>query len=194
VLDRVYHEQVNEIALEWPANMQRLEERVAAQGMDLRAELNGKITERQATILFLRMLDEAIESPTRERLRLMCAGMAGVFVPELDVEIKSRVVRSVAILEPSDVAILRRFVGGEVFYSGVLDPPSSLNWQTLALAGCIIVQRRVGKSSLSSADREGRERLTDVDDDREVTQLGRAVIAFLATSSDSVTLFEPTDR
>ncbi|TQF14203.1 hypothetical protein FJV41_19735 [Myxococcus llanfairpwllgwyngyllgogerychwyrndrobwllllantysiliogogogochensis] len=71
------------------------------------------ITEEQFAALFARLFPEALYSATQERRRLMTSAIAGLIVPNLALEEKSRVVRALAALEPSDVVHLRVFVLGD---------------------------------------------------------------------------------
>jgi hypothetical protein len=52
-------------------------------------ELRGKITEREAGALFSQLLGAAAESSTHERMRMLCAALAGVWRPDLDAEARS---------------------------------------------------------------------------------------------------------
>lgn len=56
--------------------------------------------------LFIR---EAAQATTDERMRMLAEAAAGVFTPDLTSEMRSRIARAVAQLEPSDVLALRRF-------------------------------------------------------------------------------------
>ena len=179
MLDRVYQQQVEEIALEWPVHLERLAEAFATSNRDLGAILEGKLDERAATVLFLRLLDEAIESATHERLSLMCAGLAGTFNPDLDVETKSRVARAVALLEPSDIDVLRVFAGSAYARNAL---PKPISEETLLRAGCIVAETKlVERPDPSAIDEENPRNIPKLHERRAITELGRAVLVFLST-------------
>jgi hypothetical protein len=180
-INRMYEEQVKEIALEWPRHVERLQQDFAEQGRDLQVEIAEKVDERAATILFARMLEEAIESPTRERLSLMCGAMTGVINPDLDVETKSRVARAVAMLEPSDVILLRRMVDAKTDHAiGGLAAEQRLEAEALQLAGCI----RLGDDGvgfLSSVHQKEENARLSLPTLGQVTLLGSAVLRQIGT-------------
>jgi hypothetical protein len=75
---------------------------------EFREQLREKVTEREIGALFPKLLREATEASTRERMRMLCAALAGMWRPDLEAEMRSRVARAVMELEPSDVLALRR--------------------------------------------------------------------------------------
>jgi hypothetical protein len=175
--------------------VQRLQERFEKERRDLRAEIESKIDERAATVLFVRLLEEAIESPTSDRLRLMCAGMAGVIAPDLDVEMKSRVTRAVAMLEPSDVLALRRLTADDDMIlhkarhpdavAALYDPKvSPVTWQALSRAGCVDPTTKIDERAFARAiEGEGTLR-RGLHHSYALADVGRAVVKFLATAQD----------
>jgi hypothetical protein len=93
-----------DIIVETAAALDRL---VAAHGT-LVEEVARKLDERAVTVLCVQLHEQAMKSATHERLRLMAAAIAGVFTPDFSLEMKSRAVRALAQLEPSDLILLRR--------------------------------------------------------------------------------------
>lgn len=74
------------------------------------AKLRERVTEREVATLFPSLLRAAAESSTRERMRMLCAALAGIWRPDLEAELRSRVGRAVLELEPSDVRRLRELI------------------------------------------------------------------------------------
>lgn len=55
------------------------------------AKLRERVTEREVAALFPSLLRAAAESSTRERMRMLCAVLAGLWRPDLEAELRSRV-------------------------------------------------------------------------------------------------------
>lgn len=62
----------------------------------------------EADALAAALLRAAAQATTKHKMRFLAAAAAGVFTPDLDSEMRSRVSRAVVELEPSDVVALRR--------------------------------------------------------------------------------------
>jgi len=116
----------------------------------------------EADALATAMLRAAAQATTEERMKMLAAAAGGVFTPDLDSEMRSRVSRAVAQLEPSDVVELRRLDEAErspgIHFSPMMTPER----EPLVVTGCL-------------ADRTGR-----VGGSLQVTALGRAVLTSLA--------------
>jgi hypothetical protein len=146
-----------ELGLAFERHVKEQEKRDAG----FREKLREKVTAREAGALFSSLLREAAESSTRERMRMMCAVLAGVWRPDLDAELRSRVARAVLDLEPSDVLYLRALAADEGRPGVVLRLGPQGEW--LVRAGCVLDESgRVG----------GAVRITDV---------GHALLAAVAT-------------
>ncbi len=131
-------------------------------------KLAAALDEREARALFFRLTTDGAEATTVERMRMLAHALAGLYTPDLNIEMRSRVSRAVLALEPSDVAALReamvaddsrtRKVDGTIFVLSSLTP--SRAYEGLKAAGCI------------QDDNETRGGLY-------VTELGRAVVKAL---------------
>ena len=107
-----------------------------ARDADFRTKLREKITEREVCALFPVLLRAAAESPIRERMRMLCAVLAGILRPDLDAEMRSRVARAVLQFEPSDVLYLRDLEELHAFRRALLKPPSGASEPILVSTGC----------------------------------------------------------
>lgn len=122
-----------EATFEFTLALERLEQKHAR----VAEELRGKITEREAGALFTQLLGAAADSSTRERMRMLCAALAGVLLPNFDAETRSRVSRAVMQLEASDVLELRKLymVERAPGFAPSLQMTPAL--EPLVLAGCV---------------------------------------------------------
>src|SRR5689334_5182 len=102
-LDALAAQLLDEVLVDTAQAVQRLEERV---GVDF-ATLRQRVDELDAALLVFRLLDQATRSAGTERRRLMAQAAAGVYDPELSIEMKSRAERALEQIEPSDVLALR---------------------------------------------------------------------------------------
>ncbi len=126
-----------EILVETAAALDRL---VAKHGA-LVGEVARKLDERAVTVLCVQLHEQAMKSAMRERLRLMAAAIAGVFTPEVDLEMKSRATRALALLEPSDVLILRGIAATGKFHAhGRRAEWARDRLAPLVAAGCIAIE------------------------------------------------------
>jgi hypothetical protein len=146
--------------------IQRLEVRV---GKDF-AALQAQIDQTDSAILSLRLLDQATRSAGAERRRMMTNAVAGVFEPDLEIEMKSRAERALEQLEPSDVIALRAVIAVPFEKRKLL----RVNADALVSAGCVSLAERIG----STHARRGTQ--TEVNAD-EATPLGRAVVQLVTT-------------
>ncbi len=80
---------------------------------EFRSKLREKVTEREVCALFPALLRAASDSSTRERMRMLCAALAGLWRPDLEAEMRSRIGRAILELEPSDVLYLRTLAQDE---------------------------------------------------------------------------------
>lgn len=64
----------------------------------------------EADALVTALLRSAAQATTEARMKMLSAAAAGVFVPDLNSEMRSRVARAVAQLEPSDISELAGLV------------------------------------------------------------------------------------
>lgn len=140
------------------------------------------LTEEQFAALFARLFPEAVLAPTRERRRLMAAAIAGIITPDIALEEKSRVVRALAGLEPSDVLHLRIFVkdmrvpDAEIQLWRQLGNGQPHSQVALENAGCLVWREGQNKSGYFA------------------TSLGKAVVKYLEdwSPTDSVSQGPPT--
>lgn len=147
----------DEILHETAAQVAKLEVRVGK----LADQLEGK----NITALFLRLWREARESTTHERRSMLAAAIAGYLSPEIDVETKERVSLAITVLQPSDVRTLRLL--DDVNTAGD-DVGTEVNFAALRAAQCIATTPTS----------------YDVIDEHPVTELGRALLAYLRDWSD----------
>ena len=165
-----YREIVQESALEVRGFLKRVADTRWNGDMNRLAEhLSDTVTAREVAALVGRLFPEVVHSTTQERRRMLAAALASSFLPDFDGELKSRLARAVAILEPSDVLHLYYL---ENFRKVVPDHVTT-RWQkngrgvdysneALQAAGCLAV----------SGMAPGRPPL-------EVTKLGRELCNFL---------------
>lgn len=106
--------------------------------------LAAALDERESRALFFRLGTEAAQATTTERMRMLAHALAGVYTPDLDAEMRSRVCRAVIALEPSDVIALRRArsiepTKGTNIVSGELrmSIPPERDYEALIVAGCL---------------------------------------------------------
>lgn len=69
-----------------------------------------KVNPEEVRILIEQYHDHAQRSPREGRRKMLAAAAAGSVRPDIDAEMKSRAERALAVLEPSDIAVLRDFV------------------------------------------------------------------------------------
>lgn len=153
------------------------EAREAVRQLTRRAALD----EREARALFDRIAREAGYASTAERSRVLAHAVAGLFAPDIDSEMRSRVARAIVQLEPSDVVLLRNIEKRTT-------PIARRSPQADALeaAGCVVVeteQEGLGEALARAARR--RRPLRTLDARTKVsfrlTALGVAVLASLRT-------------
>jgi hypothetical protein len=108
-----------------------------ARDAEFSARLREKVTEREVGALFPSLLRAAAESSTRERMRMLCAALAGIWRPDLDAEMRSRVGRAVLQLEASDVLYLRRLLASETQPGLRPSLPLSREGEWVLRAGCV---------------------------------------------------------
>jgi hypothetical protein len=82
----------------------RLEEVAAACG-----KLDERVSEAEAQRALLATQLEAVRSAGEDRVKMLGRALAGYFAPDVDLDLKRRLLRTVHQLEPSDVALLGRF-------------------------------------------------------------------------------------
>jgi hypothetical protein len=77
-------------------------------------------------------------------MRLLAQALAGLYTPDLDAEMRSRLSRAVVELEPSDILALRdalrmpeRFGSAAAGYPRVASIPPDRRYEALVAAGCI---------------------------------------------------------
>ncbi len=166
-IKRAWDEITDEVTLETYNAFRAFAEEQVRTNAELAAGLADKIGNREATLLYLQLHGEALKSVLRERMRLMCAAKVGIFKPDLDIEMKSRVSRALASLEPRDVLLLRELEtshGREAFQAR-WDEPGTYSNAALVQAGCLgIPPGKVWGSTMN-----------------QITELGRAVIRFVDT-------------
>jgi len=150
------------------------------------ADVEARTFNAEELVAIVRQLqEEARRAVTEERARMLAAASAGAFRPDLDVETKSRVMRALLELEPSDVASLR-----EIATSPEVTPAEGLFldghrvWRYPhrylydardvidRLRGCVTVEQK----AYTAATHHKPPRLQV-----RVTTLGRALLAFLET-------------
>ncbi len=112
-----------------------------------------KVNPEEVWILIGQYYDHAQRSSREERRKMLAAAAAGSTRPDIDAEMKSRAERAMAILEPSDVAVLRDFLSKvssdeEVArhfgsWSGIRaywDEQPMMNRASLEQVGCIFIK------------------------------------------------------
>src|SRR6266568_1376044 len=124
-----------EAAFEFSLAFDRHVREQEARDADFREKLRDKVTEREVSALFPALLRAAAESSTRERMRMLCAALAGIWSPDLAAELRSRVSRAVLELQPSDVLYLRMLAQDEGRPGVVLRLGPQGEW--LVRSGCV---------------------------------------------------------
>ena len=169
-LDELRREMWEEITAETSAALGRLE----AKHGELVREVAGKMDERAVLVLFAQLHAEAMKSAARDRLRLMCAAIAGIFTPQIDLEMKSRIARAITQLQPSDVICLRRIAGfladQHVDVARVLS--SAVGIDALKNCGCV---------SVDAAGEDFSRDPVQTAQPLELTGVGRALLSFVET-------------
>ncbi|MGO8968999.1 MAG: hypothetical protein ACLQDQ_05445 [Myxococcaceae bacterium] len=101
------------------------------------------LTDEQVVALVFPLFEQAVLSATSERRRMLAAAMAGMFQPDVGVETKSRLLRAVSSLEPSDARVLRHLdaaplyeADGTTVHHERLSLPG-VSIEALAAAGCV---------------------------------------------------------
>ncbi len=130
-----------EAAFEFTLAFDRHVREQEARDAEFREKLREKVTEREVCSLFPALLRAAAESSTRERMRMLCAALAGIWRPDLEAELRSRVGRAVLELEPSDVVSLRTLAVRERGPGALRLGPED-EW--LVRAGCVAEDAKVG--------------------------------------------------
>lgn len=113
--------------------------------------------------LVTRLLRDAAQATTDDRMHMLAAAAAGVLTPDLDSEMRSRVTRALEQLEPSDVIALREVSRARALDEGVQQisgPPETT--RALLQSGCVFRAEGVGYRS-----------------NYEVTPLGNSVLRAL---------------
>jgi hypothetical protein len=141
-LEEVRRRMGGEAAFELGLAFERHLKQQEARDAEFRDKLRQKVTEREVAALFPALLRQATESSTRERMRMLCAVLAGVWRPDLEAELRSRVARAVVELEPSDVLYLRALAADEGRPGVLLRLGPEGEW--LVRAGCVIDDNRIG--------------------------------------------------
>ncbi len=128
------------IRLQLEEHLQELHQRDG----DVIEALNRSLEEGEANALATSFLRAAAQATTDEKMKMLVAAAAGVFTPDLDSEMRSRVSRAVVELEPSDVLALRRALTTEPFKGtakigdvATLAIPVDRVYEGLLHAGCI---------------------------------------------------------
>ena len=117
----------------------------------------------EADALATAFLRAAAQATTQERMKMLAAAAAGVFTPDMDSEMRSRVSRAIMQLEPSDVLELRRLIEPERRAGIYPAPLMTPEREPLARAGCVF------------------DASASIGGGLQVTALGRAVLAALET-------------
>ena len=144
------------------------------------------ITVPEAIVLIEQYRDQAARSVLEERRKLLAAAAAATFHPDVDVEMKSRAERAMAILEPSDIEALRTLkmiiadaqTGSEVrILFG--DYPLT-NRIALEQSGCIITYKDL--EIAEQVNRWGKAPLTpQLREIPDITPLGETVLTLVET-------------
>lgn len=147
------------------------------------------ITVQEAIVLIDQYRDHAARSVLDERRKLLAAAAAATFRPDIDVEMKARAERALAILEPSDIVVLRKWVKQIESVKSNSEAISLFNGypltnrMALEQSGCVILQ-----SKLDVDDQAPRWDLAPPSPRLRhiaiVTPLGAAVLLLLETYRD----------
>ena len=107
-------------------------------------KLDDKIEEVRAAALTSQLFLEAAHSSSRERIRLMCDAMAGLYDPDISLELKGRTTRAITILEPSDILLLREFPAERMLDAELEVTGDPISVDALLRSGCISDRRLSG--------------------------------------------------
>lgn len=165
-------------------NLEEAVRRRQAEDRQFTERLDRSLQSGEAGALAAKFVREAAQATTSERMEMLARAAAGVFTPDLTSEMRSRVARAVAQLEPSDVVALRSYAGlahairstlsgSRLRHSGLRRAifSSSDNAQAaLIAAGCLLL---VQKRAPFARDEDPLEMVA------ETTELGTAVLKAL---------------
>lgn len=156
-----------EAAFEFTLAFERHCREQEARNASFAEELKQRVTEREVCALFPVLLRAAVESTTRERMRMLCAALAGLWRPDFTAELRSRVSRTVLELEPSDLLLLRSLEADEREPRAMLRLDERAEW--LVRTGCVLDPNgRIGAPRAS------------------VTALGHSVLEAVSTWRDEL--------
>lgn len=144
--NELFGQMAQEAAFECEGFLKKMVERLGGDPDAAIARLVNSVTDEEAAAMTGRLIREAVFSATRDRRRLMAAAMAGTLSPDFEVEHKSRITRSIAQLEPSDVVLLRSISQGNPFPFGAgtiqetqgRERNREVSLAALAAAGCVV--------------------------------------------------------
>lgn len=156
----------------------------------------------EAIILIEQYRDHAARSVLDERRKLLAAAAAATFRPDVEIEMKARAERALAILEPSDIDVLRKWVKESQKASYKLrlrelyDEHPPINRLTLEQSGCITIQSEIyqehylssppGQSLLfGQSSNQPQQRQPELFLIPHLTPLGEAVLRLLETYKTS---------
>lgn len=162
-------------------NLQEHVARERAKDQEFSERLERSMRAGEPAALVAHFVREAAQGTTEERMRMLAAAAAGVFVPEMESEMRSRVARAVAQLEPTDVGRLRNLGGPFAFGGSSESVARSLGASRGALEsrGCILVRQKdedLGREFAKAQRRGGEPRLRTI---ARVTDVGSAVLRAL---------------
>lgn len=112
-VDEAYTAMLQDMVLEVTAAFRAHLAHHEAKDPEFAQRVAAALDEREARSLFYRLGTEAAQATTTERMRMLAHALAGLYTPDLDAEMRSRVSRAVLALEPSDVVALREVITGE---------------------------------------------------------------------------------
>lgn len=157
LIDAAWDHAVAEAALHADSAVRELVARREAADPTFVQRLATSMEEREARALFGRLVREAAQATTKERMHLLAQALAGLYTPDIDAETRSRVSRAVVALEPSDVMSLRDAASHEVRDGPqgrghyVPSRQGSPQMDALMVAGCILDVNAAGGGLMVTA-------------------------------------------
>lgn len=172
--ERVRDEQMRDWLAELAEQVARLERRYA----DLQASVTENV-ERQLLGTILRLTPDALGALTEDHRSLLAAAAASVLRPDFETEMKSRVLRAVTVLEPSDVVHLRT-LAADVGADTATRIASFLERQTRRAEGFEAKDPSVLREFFSESVLSTAHLLDTEDGGLEVTPLGHETLRYLS--------------
>lgn len=176
-------------------NLREHIQRERAKDEEFTVRLQRSLSSGEGEALLASFVTHAAQATTEERMHMLAAAAAGVFVPDLDSEMRSRVTRAVAQLEPADVIRLRGVAErrGLEGSSKSIDVTLGTSRGVLVASGCMAVLQEDEELGHRLAEAARRGSTPKLRTHARVTIVGHAVLRALDEwRSSEATTDQPT--